>query len=31
MTPDAAPAGRLGRLLADHPPLTQRIARLEAA
>jgi heat shock protein HtpX/STE24 endopeptidase len=30
-TPDPEPAGRLARLLADHPPVTQRIARIEAA
>ncbi|WP_028062249.1 M48 family metalloprotease [Solirubrobacter soli] len=29
-TPDREPAGRLARLLADHPPITQRIARIEA-
>jgi heat shock protein HtpX/STE24 endopeptidase len=30
-TPDREPAGRLARWLADHPPITQRIARIEAA
>jgi len=29
-TPEPEPAGRLARLLADHPPITQRIARVEA-
>jgi heat shock protein HtpX/STE24 endopeptidase len=28
---DVEPAGRLGRLLADHPPMPERIARIEAA
>jgi Zn-dependent protease with chaperone function len=30
-TPESAPSGRLGRLLADHPPLAQRIASIETA
>jgi Zn-dependent protease with chaperone function len=28
---DDEPAGRLGRLLAEHPPMPERIARIEAA
>ena len=28
---DVEPAGRLGRLLAEHPPMPERIARIEAA
>ena len=28
---DEPPAGRLGRLLAEHPPMPERIARIEAA
>src|SRR5215207_2470998 len=30
-TGDVEPAGRLGRLLADHPPMPDRIERIEAA
>jgi Zn-dependent protease with chaperone function len=29
--PGEAPAGRLERWLADHPPMPERIARIEAA